>query len=52
MTLSKVRDALFGSPGTLDRLERLAPSATVRVLPGVGHLLPAQIAPILEFLRA
>jgi pimeloyl-ACP methyl ester carboxylesterase len=46
------RDAFFDSAGTRDRLERLAPSATVRVLPAVGHLLPAQTAPIQEFLRA
>ena len=46
------RDTFIDSPRTAERLSRLAPSATVRVLPGVGHLLPAQTAPILEFLTA
>lgn len=46
------RDAFIHSPRTAERLSRLAPSATVRVLPGIGHLLPAQTAPILEFLTA
>jgi pimeloyl-ACP methyl ester carboxylesterase len=47
-----MQDALVDSRGTRERLERLVPSATVRVLPDAGHLLPAQTAPILEFLRA
>jgi pimeloyl-ACP methyl ester carboxylesterase len=46
------RDAFIDSPGTAERLSRLVPSATVRVLPGAGHLLPAQTTPILEFLTA
>ncbi|TQM38035.1 alpha/beta fold hydrolase [Pseudonocardia cypriaca] len=46
------RDAFIDTPRTAERLSRLVPSATVRVLPGIGHLLPAQTAPILEFLRA
>jgi pimeloyl-ACP methyl ester carboxylesterase len=46
------RDAFIDTPRTAQRLSRLVPSATVRVLPGIGHLLPAQTAPILEFLRA
>lgn len=46
------RDAFIDTPRTAERLSRLVPSASVRVLPGIGHLLPAQTAPILEFLRA
>jgi pimeloyl-ACP methyl ester carboxylesterase len=46
------RDTFIDSPRTAERLSRLVPSATVRVLPGAGHLLPAQTAPILEFLTA
>jgi pimeloyl-ACP methyl ester carboxylesterase len=46
------RDTFIDSPRTAERLSRLVPSATVLVLPGVGHLLPAQTAPILEFLTA
>jgi pimeloyl-ACP methyl ester carboxylesterase len=46
------RDAFFDSRDTQDRLERLVPSATVHVLPQAGHLLPAQTAEILRFLRA
>ncbi len=44
------RDTFIDTPRTAARLSRLVPSATVRVLPGVGHLLPAQTDPILEFL--
>jgi pimeloyl-ACP methyl ester carboxylesterase len=46
------RDALVHTPRTARRLVRLVPSATVRVLPGVGHLLPPQTAPVLQFLTA
>ena len=46
------RDAFIDTPRTAARLSRLAPSATVRVLPGIGHLLPAQTTPVLEFLTA
>lgn len=46
------RDAFIDTRRTAERLSRLVPSATVRVLPGIGHLLPAQTAPILEFLTA
>jgi pimeloyl-ACP methyl ester carboxylesterase len=46
------RDAFIDTPRTAARLSRLVPSATVRVLPGIGHLLPAQTTPILEFLTA
>jgi pimeloyl-ACP methyl ester carboxylesterase len=46
------RDAFIDTPRTAARLTRLVPSATVRVLPGIGHLLPAQTAPVLEFLTA
>lgn len=45
------RDALVDTPATRARLERCVPSATVRVLPDAGHLLPAQTAVILEFLQ-
>jgi pimeloyl-ACP methyl ester carboxylesterase len=46
------RDAFIDTPRTAARLSRLVPSATVRVLPGIGHLLPAQTAAVLEFLTA
>lgn len=46
------RDAFVDTPRTAARLSRLVPSATVRVLPGIGHLLPAQTAAVLEFLTA
>jgi excisionase family DNA binding protein len=45
------RDALIDSRRTAERLSRLVPSATVRVLPAAGHLLPAQTEPIVEFLE-
>jgi pimeloyl-ACP methyl ester carboxylesterase len=45
------RDALIDSRRTAERLSRLVPSATVRVLPGAGHLLPPQTEPIVEFLE-
>jgi pimeloyl-ACP methyl ester carboxylesterase len=44
------RDALIDSRRTSERLSRLAPSATVRILPDAGHLLPPQTEPIVEFL--
>jgi pimeloyl-ACP methyl ester carboxylesterase len=46
------RDAFIDTPRTAARLTHLVPSATVRVLPGIGHLLPARTTPILEFLTA
>jgi pimeloyl-ACP methyl ester carboxylesterase len=46
------RDAFIDTPRTGARLSRLVPSATVRVLPGIGHLLPAQTAAVLQFLTA
>lgn len=46
------RDTFIDSPRSAERLSRLVPSATVRVLPGVGHLLPGQTTPVLEFLTA
>ena len=46
------RDTFIDSPRSAERLSRLVPSATVQVLPDVGHLLPGQTAPILEFLTA
>jgi pimeloyl-ACP methyl ester carboxylesterase len=45
------RDALIDSRRTAERLSRLVPSATVRVVPEAGHLLPAQTEPIVEFLE-
>jgi pimeloyl-ACP methyl ester carboxylesterase len=46
------RDTFIDTPRTADRLSRLVQSASVRVLPGIGHLLPAQTRPVLEFLTA
>jgi pimeloyl-ACP methyl ester carboxylesterase len=46
------RDAFIDTARTAARLSRLVPSATVRVLPGIGHLLPAQTAAVREFLTA
>jgi pimeloyl-ACP methyl ester carboxylesterase len=45
------RDALLDSHDTRRRLNRSAPHATVRLLPGTGHFLPLQTGPILDFLR-
>jgi pimeloyl-ACP methyl ester carboxylesterase len=44
------RDLIIDSRRTAERLSRLVPSATVRVLPDAGHLLPSQTAQIMEFL--
>ncbi|QYN34280.1 alpha/beta fold hydrolase [Pseudonocardia sp. DSM 110487] len=46
------RDTFIDTPRTAARLARLVPSATVRVLPEIGHLLPAQTTPVLEFLTS
>ncbi|GAA2317111.1 alpha/beta hydrolase [Nonomuraea roseoviolacea subsp. roseoviolacea] len=46
------RDALIDSAGTAERVRRCVPQATVRLLPGVGHLIFGQTEPILTFLRA
>ncbi|MEU9885247.1 alpha/beta hydrolase [Sphaerisporangium sp. NPDC051011] len=46
------RDAILDSHQTRRRLERLAPHATVRMLPDAGHYLQGQTPQILEFLRA
>jgi pimeloyl-ACP methyl ester carboxylesterase len=46
------RDTFIDTPRTAARLTRLVPSATVRVLPDIGHLLPAQTTPVLEFLTS
>jgi pimeloyl-ACP methyl ester carboxylesterase len=43
------RDVIVDSRRTVERLSRLVPSATVRVLPDAGHLLPPQTEPIVEF---
>jgi pimeloyl-ACP methyl ester carboxylesterase len=52
LALLGARDAFIDTPRTAARLSRLVPSATVRVLPDIGHLLPAQTAAVLEFLTA
>jgi len=44
------RDVLIDSAQTKERLERNVPQAEVRYLPEVGHLIPPQTAPILDFL--
>jgi pimeloyl-ACP methyl ester carboxylesterase len=45
------KDVLFDSVETQRRLERNVTHAEVRYLPEAGHVIPGQIAPILEFLR-
>jgi pimeloyl-ACP methyl ester carboxylesterase len=45
------RDAMLDSYGTRRRLERAQPLATVRLLPGAGHVLFGQTGSVLEFLR-
>ena len=44
------KDVLIDSTETKQRLERNVPHADIRYLPEVGHLIPKQTAPILEFL--
>lgn len=44
------QDAMFDSRGTAERLAAHAPRATVRLLPGVGHLVPPRTAEVLDFL--
>lgn len=44
------QDALLDSHGTAHRLGRLAPRASVRVLPDAGHVVRNQAAAILDFL--
>jgi pimeloyl-ACP methyl ester carboxylesterase len=46
------RDVIVDSRRTAERLSRLVPSATVRVLPDTGHLVPSQTEKILDFLEA
>jgi pimeloyl-ACP methyl ester carboxylesterase len=46
------KDVLLDSSETKRRLERTVPHAEIRFLPEVGHLIPGQTEPILEFLRA
>lgn len=46
------RDALLDSRATKRRLEQCAPRATVRMLPGVGHLVRDQAAEIHAFLSS
>lgn len=45
------RDAILDSADTRRRLERHVAHAEIRFLPEVGHLIPGQTAPILDFLR-
>jgi pimeloyl-ACP methyl ester carboxylesterase len=45
------RDAMLDSRETRARIERSVKRAEVRWLPGVGHRIVGQTAPILEFLR-
>jgi pimeloyl-ACP methyl ester carboxylesterase len=45
------RDSLLDSHGTKRRLEQCAPQATVRLLPGVGHLVRDQATEVLAFLN-
>jgi pimeloyl-ACP methyl ester carboxylesterase len=44
------RDSMLDSYGTRRRLERAQPLATVRLLPGAGHVLLGQTGMVLEFL--
>lgn len=45
------RDAMLDAAQTATRLTRAVPGATVRVLPGSGHLLPDQTGAVLDFLQ-
>ncbi len=45
------QDAMLDARQTVRRLEQTAAHATVRSLPDVGHLLPDQTGPVLDFLR-
>lgn len=45
-------DVMLDSRQTKRRLEALAPSATVHLLPGIGHFVPAQPAVEREFLTS
>lgn len=46
------RDRMFDSAATARRVREHMPRARVRVLPGAGHALLGQTAPVLEFLRS
>lgn len=46
------QDALLDSHGTADRLQRLVPRASVRVLPDAGHLVRNQAVAIVDFLKS
>jgi hypothetical protein len=43
---------MVDSAETKRRLDAAAPRATVRLLPGVGHFIPAHLAAELEFLTS
>ncbi|NLT55517.1 MAG: alpha/beta hydrolase [Actinomycetales bacterium] len=45
------RDRMVDSGAIRRRLERIVSDATVRLVPGAGHALPAQTLPVLEFLH-
>jgi pimeloyl-ACP methyl ester carboxylesterase len=45
-------DVMVDSLETKRRLEAAAPHATVRLLPGIGHFVPVQVAAELEFLTS
>jgi pimeloyl-ACP methyl ester carboxylesterase len=44
------RDILLDSQESARLLERLVPTASVRVLPGAGHILLGQSVTVLDFL--
>jgi hypothetical protein len=44
------QDALLDSQGTADRLQRLVPSARIRLLPDAGHVVRNQAVTIVDFL--
>jgi pimeloyl-ACP methyl ester carboxylesterase len=44
------RDAMLDSADTARRLSRAVPHAQISLLPDVGHFIPNQTKPILDFL--
>jgi len=51
MAIVGARDALLDSAATKRRLEQCVPHATIRLLPGVGHLVRDQAREVLDFLN-
>jgi pimeloyl-ACP methyl ester carboxylesterase len=49
LTVVGARDAMLDGPATARRLAAVVPAATVRLLPGAGHLLPDQAGVVLNF---